>query len=59
MCPRSQAGSTVEQALPNIREAIEFYLEPVGDIGKGAKVVAEDREALRPHSSNVTCYNRR
>ena len=32
-------GDTEEEAFRNIREAIELYLEPTGDVGKDAKVV--------------------
>jgi len=35
----SPRGDTEEEAFRNIREAIELYLEPAGDVGKGAKVV--------------------
>jgi len=42
-CPElpgcSSAGDTEEEALRNIRDAIELYLEPAGDVGKGARVV--------------------
>ena len=42
-CPElpgcASAGDTEEEAFRNIREAIELYLEPAGDVGKGAKVV--------------------
>jgi predicted RNase H-like HicB family nuclease len=42
-CPElpgcSSAGDAEEEALRNIRDAIELYLEPAGDVGKGAKVV--------------------
>jgi predicted RNase H-like HicB family nuclease len=38
-CPElpgfTSAGETEEEALRNIREAIELYLEPTGDVGKG------------------------
>jgi predicted RNase H-like HicB family nuclease len=42
-CPElpgcTSAGDTEEEAFQNIREAIELYLEPSGDVGKGGKVV--------------------
>jgi len=42
-CPElpgcTSAGDTEEEAFRNIREAIELYLEPTGDVGKGGKVV--------------------
>jgi predicted RNase H-like HicB family nuclease len=42
-CPElpgcASAGDTEEEAFRNIREAIELYLEPSGDIGRGGKVV--------------------
>ena len=42
-CPElpgcASAGDTEEEAFRNIREAIELYLEPTGDVGKDAKVV--------------------
>lgn len=42
-CPElpgcASAGDTEEEAFRNIREAIELYLEPAGDVGKGAKIV--------------------
>lgn len=42
-CPElpgcASAGETEEEAFRNIREAIELYLEPTEDVGKGGKVV--------------------
>lgn len=42
-CPElpgcTSVGETEEEAFRNIREAIELYLEPTGDAGKGGKVV--------------------
>lgn len=42
-CPElpgcASAGDTEEEAFRNIREAIELYLEPTGEVGKDGKVV--------------------
>ena len=42
-CPElpgcASAGDTEDEALQNIREAIDLYLEPTSDVGKGARVV--------------------
>ncbi len=41
-CPElrgcASSGDTEEEAFLKFREAIELYLEPAGDVGKGAKV---------------------
>ena len=42
-CPElpgcASAGETENEALENVREAIELYLEPSGGVAKGAKVI--------------------
>jgi predicted RNase H-like HicB family nuclease len=42
-CPElpgcASAGDTEEEALRNVKEAIQLYLEPDGEVAKGAKVV--------------------
>jgi len=42
-CPElpgcASAGDTEEEALRNIRQAIDLYLEPTGRVGRNAKVV--------------------
>ncbi|MHC4339602.1 MAG: type II toxin-antitoxin system HicB family antitoxin [Planctomycetota bacterium] len=42
-CPElpgcTSAGETEEDALANVREAIDLYLEPSGDVSDGARVI--------------------
>ena len=42
-CPElpgcTSAGETEEEAFRNIREAIELYLQPTGDVGRGGNVI--------------------
>jgi len=42
-CPElpgcASAGDSEEEAIRNSREAIELYLEPTEEVGKGARVI--------------------